>query len=86
MKNSHTMKEFKMLSHSFKHVVPWENVKMHEIYHIPPLFALERRDIIILQKDGDNATYRRVDVKDDTERIMHKTSVFAKFIVKRKKY
>jgi len=41
---------------------------------------------MILSKTGDEATYKRVDGDDDKEGKMHKTSVFARFLIKRKSF
>lgn len=81
-----TLQGLKEYSPNLRNVTSWESIKENEIYHIPPLLTLDRRDIIILSKKNDQATYKRVDAKDDDKRMMHKTSLFAKFIVKRKKY
>lgn len=86
MDKQRTIVEFKSEIASLKSVTPWEEVKNDTIYHIPPIITLERRDIRIIKKCGDSATYCRVGDKEQTERKMFKTSVFAKFLVKKKKY
>ena len=81
-----TVSDLKERINDVRCVTPWENVEVNSVYHIPPLVTLERREILILTKDGDSATYRRVGDEENKERTMAKTSVYAKFIVKRKKY
>ncbi len=82
-----TIQDLKAEMTALKSVTPWEKVEADAIYHIPPLITLGRREIKIITKDKDKATYRKIgDKNDDKERTMYKTSVFAKFIVKRKKY
>ena len=69
-----------------KSIVPWSEVEENRIYHIPPIISLERRDVVILTKDDNEATYKRVDVDDNKEGKMHRTSVFARFMIKRKTF
>ena len=71
---------------TLKSITPWDLIEANAVYHIPPIITLERREIFILTKEGDSATYRRIGDKEQKERTMMKTSVFAKFLVKRKKY
>lgn len=71
---------------TIKSVTPWTNVEVNAVYHIPPLINLDRRDIMILSKKDNNATYRRIGDTQQIERTLHKDSVFARFIVKRKKF
>lgn len=70
----------------FKHVTPWEDVTIGSVYHIPPIANLSSRDIKIISKENDQATYYKVGDSKKEEHTMHKTSVFARLIVKRKKY
>ena len=67
-------------------VTPWEEIEDGAIYHIPPIYTLQRRDIRILSIKGDSASYRRIGDTNQEPRTMFKTSVFAKFLVKRKKF
>ena len=86
MTKLHTVSELKNQIGNIRSMTPWEKVEVNAVYHIPPLVTLERREIFILTKEGDSATYRRIGDKEQKERTMMKTSVFAKFLVKRKKY
>jgi hypothetical protein len=81
-----TISELKEKADTLKSVTPWENVEVNSVYHIPPLVTLERREIVILSKKGNSATYRRVGDKEQKERKLMKSSVYAKFLVKRKKF
>lgn len=81
-----TIQDLKDQIKHFKCVTPWDAVEPNTTYHVPPIITLERRDIMILDKDNDKATYRRIGDKTQTERTMFKTSVFAKFIVKKKRF
>lgn len=69
-----------------KCITPWENIEVNKVYHIPPIGTLTRRELMILNKNDDTATYRRIGDAEKKERTMHKSSVFAKFIVKRRKF
>ena len=86
MAKLHTVSELKEKIDKIKSVTPWESIEVNSVYHVPPLVTLERREIFILTQEGDSATYRRIGDKEQKERTMMKTSVFAKFLVKRKKY
>ena len=86
MAKPRTVSELKNQIDNIRSMTPWEKVEVNAIYHIPPLVTLERREILILSKEGDSATYRRIGDKEQRERTMAKTSVYAKFLVKRKKY
>lgn len=86
MAKLNTVSELKEKIDKLRSITPWESIEVNNVYHIPPLVTLERREIFILTKDGESATYRRIGDKEQKERTMMKSSVFAKFLVKRKKY
>ena len=67
-------------------IIPWENVQVGKIYHIPPIGLLERRDVVLLSKDDVSGEYKRVDVPETTIGYMHKTSAFAKFLIEKKEF
>lgn len=81
-----TISELKEKIDNLRAATPWETVEANTIYHIPPLVSLKRREVLILTKNHNSATYKRVGDKEQVERTMFKTSVFAKFLIKRKKY
>lgn len=81
-----SVQELKEQLQKIKCITPWEEIEVNKIYHISPIISLERRDIIILDKDDNEAKYKRVDGGDDTEGKMHRTSVFARFLIRRKKF
>lgn len=81
-----SIQELKSELQKLKSVVPWAEIKANEVYHVPPLISLERRDLLILTKDDKKATYIRVGDTEKKERTMYDSSVFARFLVKRKKY
>lgn len=81
-----TVQDLKDKLATFKSVTPWDMIEPNKVYHIPPIITLHRREILVLSKDDEKATYCKVDGTDENKRTMYKTSVFAKFIVKRKKF
>jgi hypothetical protein len=81
-----SVQELKEELQKIKSITPWEEIEENRIYHISPIISLERRDIIILEKNENEAIYKRVDGSDEKEGKMHKTSVFARFLIKRKKF
>ena len=84
---NNSIQRLKAQLRNIKHATPWEDVKAGEVYHIPPIVNLERRDIEVIAKEQLSLTYKRVDDTPLAEtRVMHKTSVFSRFLVKRKKF
>lgn len=81
-----SIKDLKGELQKVKHITPWSEIKENEIYHIPPLITLERRDVKIISKREKEATYKVIGDTASTERTMHDSSVFARFLIKRKKY
>jgi hypothetical protein len=81
-----SIQEIKEELQKVKSITPWEEVEINRIYHIAPIVSLERRDVIILSKTGDEAEYKRVDDKENKKGKFHKTSVFARFLIKRKSF
>ena len=81
-----SVQELKEELQKIKNITPWENVEVNKIYHISPIISLERRDVMILSKTPDEAVYKRVDGNGNAEGKMHRTSVFARFLIERKKF
>ena len=81
-----SVQELKEELQKIKSITPWEDVEVNRIYHISPIISLERRDIIITSKGENEAPYKRVDNDDEKEGKMHRTSVFARFLIKRKAF
>ena len=81
-----SVQELKTELQKIKSITPWEEIEVNRIYHIAPIISLERRDVLITSKGTDEATYKRVDTDDEKEGKMHRTSVFARFLVKRRKF
>ena len=67
-------------------ITPWENIEVNSVYHIPPILTLSRRDVLIMEKTSDSIKYKRIDDKEKKEGQMARTSVYAKVLIKRKKY
>jgi len=81
-----SLQELKPQLQKLKSVVPWSEILPNTVYHVPPIITLERRDLLILTKEGDKATYKRIGDAEQKERTMYNTSVFARFLVKKKKF
>ena len=79
-------KDIKDKLQQMKPITPWEEIKENGVYHIPQISTLERRELLILKKDDEGAKYKRIDDKEKKESTLHKSSIFARFLVKRKKY
>jgi len=67
-------------------ITPWSDIKENKVYHIAPIISLSRRDIRIIKKDENEATYQRVDNDDTKEGKLHRTSVFARFMIEKKNF
>lgn len=62
-----------------KSITPWEDVKVGNVYHIPPVLGLGRREIKVTGKTDDEVIFIRVDgVEEHMTGKFNKTSVFAK--------
>jgi hypothetical protein len=81
-----SIQELKTELQKLPSVTPWDEIQANEVYHVPPLISLERRDLLILNKDGKKVTYKRIGDTEQKERTMYDSSVFARFLVKRRKY
>ena len=85
-----SVQELKTQLQKVKSITPWNDVKVNEIYHIPPIISLKRRNIRIVSRDENEATYERVDEGKGADEAgilkMHRTSVFARFLIKQKKF
>lgn len=62
-------------------IMPWENIKVGEVYHLPPLIYNKRCDFIVLEKYDDKIKIRRL--QDEYPQHMFKTDVTSNFIVKK---
>lgn len=80
------LEAFKLNMKQYGAITPWESIQENAVYHIPPILTLCRRDILILEKTSDNIKYKRIDDTEKKENNMARTSVYAKVLVKRKKY
>ena len=86
MAQKRSIQDFKEEIINLRNVTHWDDIEINKVYHIPPIISLERRDILIMSKKGDSCTYRKIGDKEQKERTMFKTSVFAKFLVRRKRF
>ena len=81
-----SVQELKEELQKIKSITPWEKVEVNRIYHVSPIISLERRDLLITSKNENEATYKRVDDNENKEGKLHKTSVFARFLIKKKSF
>ena len=80
------LKEFKEQMTPYLGITPWEEIKVGDTYHIPPILTLERRDVKVMEKDTTSLLCVRVDDGKKNELKMQKTSVYAKVLVKKRKF
>ena len=62
-------------------ITPWEDIKIGEIYHIPPLIYNDRIDFIVLSKDKDVMRIKRL--QDTYSQTMYRSDMTSNFIVKK---
>ena len=62
-------------------LMKWEDIKVGEIYHMPPLVYNGRFDFIVLSKDIDIMRVKRPD--KEFPQTMFKTDITSNFIVKK---
>ena len=88
MAEENTVKSKATELRKIKHHIAWENLEVNKIYHIPPIITIERMDIQILGFDGnDGIKFKRVDnTTDKEEKVMKKSSILARFLVKKRGY
>ncbi len=84
--NKEKLEAFKQQMKQHSAITPWDEVKVNAVYHIPPIKSLSRRDVIILEKKENSIKFKRIDDTEKKEGDMARTSVYAKVMVKRKKY
>lgn len=85
-----TSAEFEELKAKWRKVTPitpWENVKVDDVYHIPPVLGLKSRDIKVTVKTDTELSFSRVDeINENATGKFSKTSVFARCMIKEKKF
>ena len=70
-----------------KPITPWEQVKINETYHIPPVLGLGSRDIKVTEKTDTELSFTRVDgVEENSTGKYNRTSVFAKCMIQVKAF
>jgi hypothetical protein len=81
------IQELKEELQKIKEITPWSEIEVNHIYHIPPIISLDRREVMIVDKTDSEAKYIRVDSGENSkEGKMHRTSVFARFLIKKKSF
>lgn len=61
----------------------WENIKIGEVYHLPPIISLSRKDVCVTKKDDNDKTifYKTIGDSTKTESKFAFSSILAKFII-----
>ena len=56
-------------------------------YHVPPIITIKRMDVLITSNgEGNEIGFKIIDSNDDEEKMMDKTSILTKFLVRKKKF
>lgn len=65
-------------------LIQWDDIKIGEVYHVPPVMGDERMDIVIISKNNYNVTYRRLDKDSTFTTAFYPGTVMSRFLVKHK--
>jgi hypothetical protein len=84
---SNKIQENKDALNKIKHHLKWEELEVGGKYHIPRIMTINRMDIVVTSKGEDSLKFKLLNsTTDTTEKTMHKTSIFARFLVKKRRY
>ena len=87
MAEENTVKSKASELRKIKHHIAFEDLEVNKTYHIPPIITIARMDIQILDIKDDGIKFKRVDnTTDKEEKIMKKSSILARFLVKKRGY
>ena len=64
-----------------KPLTDWENIKVGEIYHVPPLIYNKRMDFIVKDKQRDSI--KIIKLGDNYSQTMFRTDITSRFISKK---
>ena len=70
-----------------KPITPWESIKVNQIYHLPPMFNLPRRDILIKSINKTCLNYVILEhgkTAGNAQHVLYPSMQLAKFIVPHK--
>ena len=59
----------------------WEDIKVGEMYHLPPLVYNKRMDFVVVEKTDNLIKINRLG--DDYNQTMFRTDITSRFIVKK---
>ena len=76
------MNELKVIGH---HILP-KDLKVGEVYHVPPIMTIKRMDILITSKDKNVVKFRITSDNSNEEKTMDESSILSRFIVKSLKF
>lgn len=67
----------------------WEDIKVGDIYHIPPILSFSRKDVVIVSKGDYTISYREINPKATSigsrmPEILYKAAIYLPFMVKHK--
>lgn len=80
------IQENKDALNKIKHHIAWDTIEVGKVYHIPPILTIKRMDIQITSKEEDTLKFKLLNGTDKEEKTMHRTSIFARFLVKKRGY
>lgn len=83
-----TWMEKKNMWESIKPICEWDNIKINEVYHVPPVLSEKRKDIIVTSKTDFSFQYRHLSATKTEQNAciytVYKTACWWKFMSKHK--
>ena len=64
-----------------KRITPWEDIKIGEVYHMPPLIYNKRLDFVVIEKNDMSIRVKKL--PDGFPQTMYKSDMTSNFIVKK---
>lgn len=65
----------------FERLTKWEDIRIGEAYHIPPLIYNKRMDFVVVDKTENTIRIRKIG--DEYSQTMFKSDVTSNFIIKK---
>jgi hypothetical protein len=62
-------------------MMDWNDIKLGETYHLPPLVYNKRMDFVVVEKKEDSMKIRKIG--DEYPQTMFRTDITTRFVVKK---
>ena len=65
-------------------LISWEDIKVNDVYHIPPLLGQDRKDVLVTWKGEYSCTFKNLSKGKNTIETIYPSTVESRFFVKHK--